>query len=90
MLLRCFCPRCGKVREYIAEEVGQSRHCNHCGGEFTLKPNNGRVAWHIIGATAFVLFVIGGLAARYYWKANKYNRDPSRTSTVSFTLFDDE
>jgi uncharacterized protein (DUF983 family) len=90
MLFRCFCPRCGKKKEYIAEQVGQSSHCDNCGGEFTLQANHGRVTWHVIAATAFVIFIIGGIAARFYWKAHKYDRIPTSGSTASYSIFDDD
>ena len=61
MLLRSLCPNCGTKKEYIAEQVGQSSHCEKCGNAFILKANDGRVAWQIVAATLVVLFIIGGL-----------------------------
>ena len=44
MLLRCKCPGCGNLKEYVAEEVGAAADCFKCGQRFTLQPNKGRAA----------------------------------------------
>jgi hypothetical protein len=72
MLLRCKCPGCGDLKEYVAEEVGTATDCFRCGHRFTLQANPGRVAWHITCATLAVLLIIGGFSARYYWRAKRF------------------
>jgi hypothetical protein len=74
MLLRCKCPGCGDQKEYVAEEVGSKADCFRCGHRFTLQPNRGRVAWHIIGATLAVLLMVVGATARVYWRAQRAER----------------
>jgi hypothetical protein len=69
MLLRCQCPGCGGLKEYVAEEVGSETDCFKCGRRFTLQPNKGRAAWQIISATLAVLLMIGGIGARVYFRA---------------------
>jgi hypothetical protein len=69
MLLRCKCPGCGAKKEYIAEEVGSTTDCPHCGQMFTLQPNRGRVAWHIIAGTLGLLMLVGGGTYRFYKRA---------------------
>ena len=71
MLLRCKCPGCGNQKEYIAEEVGATTDCQRCGNRFTLQPNHGRVAWHIIAATLAVMGGVGGLGVRMYLRAQR-------------------
>jgi uncharacterized protein (DUF983 family) len=90
MLLRTPCPQCQKVKEYIAEQVGETRHCDHCGTEFLLKANNGRVMWQIVGATAFVLFVIAGLLTRAYWQGHKYDHLRLHHASQRHTTVDDD
>jgi len=91
MLLRSLCPNCGTKKEYIAEQVGQSSHCEKCGTAFILKANEGRVAWQIVAATLVVLFIIGGLLVRASWRANNFGLG-SRTAAVSYDrhAFDDD
>jgi uncharacterized protein (DUF983 family) len=91
MLLRSLCPNCGTKKEYIAEQVGQSSHCEKCGTAFILKANDGRVAWQIVAATLVVLFIIGGLLVRASWRANNFGLG-SRTAAVSYDrhAFDDD
>ena len=72
------------MKEYIAEQVGQSRHCDNCGELFILKANSGRVAWNVIGATLFILALIGGLLTRAYWSSHKYDFIRSRAATSNF------
>jgi ribosomal protein S27E len=71
MLLRCKCPDCGDLKEYVAEQVGTEADCLKCGHRFTLQPNKGRSAWQIISATLAVLLMIGGVSARYYLRAQR-------------------
>jgi hypothetical protein len=71
MLLRCKCPGCGDLKEYVAEEVGSTSDCFKCGSRFTLKPNRARAARHIIFATLAVLVMVGGITARIYKRARR-------------------
>jgi uncharacterized paraquat-inducible protein A len=71
MLLRCKCPGCGDLKEYVAEEVGTTADCFRCGQRFTLQGNPGRAAWHVIAATLAVLVMIGGVGARMYLRAKQ-------------------
>jgi hypothetical protein len=71
MLLRCKCPGCGELKEYVAEEVGTSADCLKCGNRFTLLANPGRAAWQIVTATLAVLLMVGGVGARMYWRAKR-------------------
>jgi uncharacterized protein (DUF983 family) len=91
MLLRSLCPSCGTKKEYIAEQVGQSSHCDKCGNAFILKANDGRVAWQIVAATLVVLFIIGGLLLRASWGANRFGLG-TRSAAASYDrhAFDDE
>ena len=90
MLLRTPCPQCQTVKEYISEQVGQTRHCDHCGTEFVLKANNGRVMWQIGAATVVVLFIVFGLMLRASWGARKFVHGPVRSSAVSYEIDDDD
>jgi uncharacterized protein (DUF983 family) len=71
MLLRCKCPGCGDLKEYVAEEVGTTGDCLRCGHRFTLQANPGRAAWQIIAATLAVLIMVGGFGARMYFRAKR-------------------
>jgi ribosomal protein S27E len=71
MLLRCKCPGCGDLKEYVAEEVGTTADCFRCGQRFTLQPNPGRAAWQIVSATLAVLLMLGGIGARMYLRAKR-------------------
>jgi hypothetical protein len=91
MLLRTPCLKCGTVKEYIAEQVGETRNCSNCGADVLLKANNSRVVWQIGAATAVVLFVIVGLLTRAYWQSHRYDmlRLPHRSSQIH-TVDDDD
>jgi|SRR6516165_3970496 hypothetical protein len=71
MLLRCKCPGCGDLKEYLAEEVGTSADCFRCGKRFTLRANRGRAVWQIVAATLAVLVLGGGVGARFYLRAKR-------------------
>ena len=90
MLLRCLCPKCGQKKEYIAEQVGQTSYCEGCGTEFELKANDGRVAWHLIGATLFVVFVIGAILVRAYWRPLGHEHLGTRSAAVSYDRLGDD
>ena len=95
MLLRCKCPGCGDRKEYVAEEVGSTTDCFKCGSRFTLQPNRGRVAWHIIVATLAVLGMVGGITARVYKRAMraeaKHQHNTNRTTQqYQFNVFGDD
>ncbi len=72
MLLRCKCPGCGDLKEYVAEQVGTTADCFRCGHRFTLLSNPGRVTWHIIAATLAVLLMIVGFSARMYLRSQRW------------------
>jgi len=72
MLLRCQCPGCGDLKEYVAEQVGTTADCFKCGRQFEMKANPGRVTWHIVAATLAVLMMTGGAGARWYLRAKRY------------------
>jgi hypothetical protein len=72
MLLRCKCPGCGTLKEYVAEEVGSTADCLRCGQRFVLQPNHGRAVWQIAAATLAVLLIIGGIGARIYLRVQRY------------------
>ena len=71
MLLRCKCPGCGDLKEYVAEEIGTSADCFRCGHRLTLQANPGRTAWQVISATLAVFVLVGGFTARMYWRAKR-------------------
>lgn len=58
MLFSSFCPKCGKMKRYLAEEIGKLGHCLNCGQSFTLKDNPKESSKHL--ATAAVV-VIGSI-----------------------------
>lgn len=84
MLMRSFCPRCGQVKEYITEQVGQTGYCANCGHEFLLKANDERIAWQLISATCVVVAVIGILVARLAFRFEGHGRMPYRSTTSSY------
>jgi hypothetical protein len=59
MLLQCPCPECGKLLEYVSEEVGQTGNCLKCGANFPLVSNPGRVTKHVTGITLFLMGIAG-------------------------------
>jgi hypothetical protein len=83
MLLRCKCPSCGEVKEYVQEQVGSELDCFRCGARFPLKGNPVRVTGHIIVATLAVLITIGGIASRAYWRAHRWERMHDRHAKVA-------
>jgi hypothetical protein len=83
MLLRSKCPKCGELKEYIAEQVGSQLDCFRCGHRFVLKDNPGRVTWQIVSATLAVLVVLGGIATRYYLRSHRWDHARQRTAATS-------
>jgi uncharacterized protein (DUF983 family) len=83
MLLRSKCPKCGELKEYIPEQVGTHLDCFSCGHRFVLKDNPGRVTWQIVSATLAVLVIGGGLAARFYLRAHRWDHARQRTATTA-------
>ena len=83
MLLRCKCPKCGDTKEYIAELVGTESDCLRCGHRFALQGNPGRTTWQIVSATLAVLIIIGGVSARMYLRANRWQRGHDRSAQTT-------
>ena len=48
------------------------------------------VTYNLDPTAAFIMFVIGGLAARVYWKANNYDRIPTGGGAASYSILDDD
>ena len=74
MLLSTSCPKCGKNRDYLAEEIGKSAHCMQCGEAFLLKENNKQMSKNVLygaaAALASTVLIGGGLLIRA-----EFNRD---------------
>jgi hypothetical protein len=82
MLLRCNCPGCGDLKEYVVEQVGTTADCFRCGQRFTYQHNKGRALWQIVAATFAVLLIIGGIAARVYWRAKRFEARQDMVRTL--------
>ncbi len=88
MLLRCQCPGCGDLKEYVSEQVGIQADCFKCGARFVLKDNPGQAVWQIAVATLAVLGIVGGVLGRAYLRVNRWERAaqrPAATSTFHFS-----
>lgn len=88
MLLKCRCPKCGRAKEYIAEQVGQTGYCDSCGHAFTFRGQPMRVVWHLTVATLVVVGTVVGFMAKAYRKANR--ADHARANPPAFSTSADE
>jgi hypothetical protein len=89
MLLKCRCPKCGELKEYIPEQVGSQLDCFSCGHRFVLKNNPGRVTWRIVSATLAVLIMLGGLATWFY-ESRRWESFENRDAQAVSSLFGDQ
>ena len=68
MLFSCACPKCGKNKDYMAEEVGKIGFCMQCGAAFVFKDNPRAVGKHVAlalaGVTGSILLYCGAVFVR--------------------------
>src|SRR5262249_50276793 len=83
MFLRCNCPQCGDLKEYVAEQVGITADCFKCGASFELQDNPGRHVWQIVPATVAVLCIVGSILGRAYLRASRWERTAQRHAATS-------